>query len=60
MFDLRAGAGLPDDERKLIVELAVGDVLRDGGYGAGEVRIEAAEIAIDLRRGAFDERRGRG
>ncbi|MHC2439591.1 hypothetical protein ACVMB0_006966 [Bradyrhizobium sp. USDA 4451] len=45
---LRAGAGLPDDQRKMIVELAVDHFLRCAGNGVGAARIELAEFAIGL------------
>ena len=39
----------------MLVQLAVGDVLRHRGDGLGAPGIEGAEIAIDLRRGALDQ-----
>ena len=52
---LGAGAGLPDQQRKMLVELAVGDVLRHRDDGLGAPLVEAAEIAIDLGGGALDQ-----
>ena len=52
---LGAGAGLPHQQRKMLIQLAVGDVLRHRGDRFGAPGIEAAEIAIDLRRGALDQ-----
>ena len=39
----------------MLVELAVGDVLRHRDDGLGAPVVERAEIAIDLRRGALDQ-----
>ena len=40
---------------KLIVQFAVGDVLRHFGDGVGAAPVERAEIAVDLGRGALDQ-----
>ena len=52
---LRARAGLPNQQRKMPVELAVGDILRHRGDGRGAPAVERAQIAIDLGRGALDQ-----
>ena len=52
---LGAGAGLPDQQREMLVELAVGDVLRHRDDGPGAPGVERAEIAVDLGRGALDQ-----
>ena len=49
---LGAGAGLPDHQRKLVVELAVDHLARRADDGAGAARIEQAEFAIGFGRGA--------
>ena len=52
---LSAGAGLPDYEREMVVKLAVDHFIRrldDGGCG---LRIEPAELTIDLGGGALDD-----
>ena len=45
---LGAGAGLPDHQRKVIVELAVDHLLRGAGDGARAAGIERAEAVVDL------------
>ena len=52
---LGAGAGLPDDQRELIVEPAVDDLLRRLDDGLGAARVERAKLAIGLRRRALDD-----
>ena len=47
---LGAGAGLPDHQRKMIVELAVDHLARGADDGAGAALVEQAEFAIGFRR----------
>ena len=56
---LRAGAGLPNHQRELIVELAVDDFGRRLHDRLGAPRIERAELAIDFGGGALDQRQRR-
>ena len=51
---LGAGTRLPDAQRELGIELAGRDARRSRGHGLGLGGVEQAELAIDLRRGAFD------
>ena len=53
---LGAGSGLPDDQRKLLVEFAVDDFLRGLDDRFSAPRIERSKLAIGLRRRAFDDR----
>ena len=55
---LGAGAGLPDHEREMLVELAVDHLLRGGDDRLGAARIERAELEIGFGRGAFDDAEG--
>src|SRR5690349_2391091 len=55
---LRAGTGLPHDERKMFVEFALGYFLRRTRDGSAALRIEYAEGHVDARGGAFDEAEG--
>src|SRR3984893_1200435 len=52
---LRAGAGLPDHQRKVIVELAVDHLLRGADDGAGAALVEQGEFAIGFRRRELDD-----
>ena len=52
---LRAGAGLPHDQREVIVELALDHFARGAGDGPGSARVDQAEFAIGLRRRQFDD-----
>ena len=45
---LGAGAGLPDHQRELLVELAGGDFRRGGGDGLADLGIEGAQLHIGL------------
>ena len=53
---LRAGAGLPDDERKMLVELAVDHLARGGDDRVGDLRLEQALPGVDLGGGELDAR----
>src|SRR3954452_513079 len=50
----RAGAGLEDVDRELVVVLPVCDLVAGGGDPFGEVVIEQAELAVHARRGGLD------
>ena len=52
---LRAGAGLPDPQREMIVEIPERDVARDGDDRAGAALVENAERTIHVRRRPFDD-----
>ena len=52
---LRAGAGLPDDQREMVVELAVDDFLRRLDDRLAELRVEPAELHVGFGRGALDD-----
>src|SRR5450432_3021451 len=52
---LGAGAGLPDHEREVIVELAVDDLLRGGLDRAGQPDVEAAVALVEPRRRLLDD-----
>ena len=52
---LGAGAGLPDHQREMIVELAVDHLLRGLDDGARAAGVEQAERAVDLGGGALDD-----
>jgi len=52
---LRAGAGLPDHKRKMIVELALDHFARGADDGAGAALVEQPELAIGFRRGKLDD-----
>ena len=54
---LRAGAGLPHHQGKVIVELAVDHLARGARDGIGAAAVEQAEFAIGLRRGKLDDRK---
>ena len=45
---LGAGAGLPDHQRELLVELAGGDFRRGGGDGLADLGVEGAQLHIGL------------
>ena len=51
----RAGAGLENVERKMLVELALDHFFRRLDDERGAMRIEQTEIVIGLRRGPFDQ-----
>ena len=52
---LGARAGLPDDQREMIVELAFGHFLRGLDDGLADLRVELAEVHVHLGRGALDQ-----
>ena len=52
---LRAGAGLPDHQREMIVELAVDHLARGADDGAGAALVEQAKLAIGFRRRKLDD-----
>ena len=52
---LGAGAGLPDHQRKMIVELAVDHLARGADDGAGAALVEQPELAIGFGRGKLDD-----
>ena len=52
---LGAGAGLPDHQRKMIVELAFDDLARGAGNGAGAALVDQAELAVGFRGGELDD-----
>ena len=52
---LGARAGLPDDQREVIVELAVDHLARGAGDRAGPAAIEQAEPLVGFRRGELDD-----
>src|SRR5258705_4493060 len=52
---LRAGAGLPDHQRKMIVELAVDHLARGAGDGAGAALVEQPKFAIGFRGCKLDD-----
>ena len=52
---LGAGAGLPDDQREVIVELAVDHFLRGRDDGLADLRVEAAERHVGFGGGALDD-----
>ena len=55
---LGARAGLPDDQREMIVELALGDLLSGPDDGGADLGVELAEVHVDLGGGALDEPEG--
>ena len=55
---LGAGAGLPNHQGKMTVELAVHDLVCRRGDRLRQVLIEAAELEIGQRRSLLDERHG--
>ena len=52
---LGAGARLPDDEREVLVELAVDHLLRGLDDGLADGLVEAAQRHVGFRRGALDD-----
>ena len=57
---LGAGAGLPDHQRELVVELAVDDLLGGRGDGLAELRVELAQPHVGRRRRLLDAGRAHG
>src|SRR4029077_3947215 len=51
---LRAGSGLPYEQRKVPVQFAVGDILRNRRDGCRAPAIERSERPVDLGRRALD------
>ena len=54
----RAGAGLVDVDRELLVVVAVGDRGGRRRDGAGDVRWQQVQVAVRLRGGHLDQRQG--
>ncbi len=52
---LRPAAGLPDEERKVIVQLALDHFVRRGGDRAGERARQQTEFGVRLGRGSLQE-----
>ena len=52
---LGAGAGLPDHQRKMIVERAIDHFARGAGDGAGAALVEQPKLAIGFRRCKLDD-----
>ena len=53
---LGAGAGLPDHQREMVVELAVDDLVRRRAtIACARRRVEQAELVVDLGGGALDD-----
>ena len=52
---LRAGAGLPDHQRELVIVPALQDLRRGGRDGVGEARFEDAQILVHERGRLFHE-----
>ena len=52
---LGAGAGLPHHQREMLVQPAVRDLLGSARDRVGEVRLQAAVLAIDQRRRELDD-----
>ena len=55
---LRAGAGLPDDEREVVVEFAVDDLLGGAADGVGDFGVELAELLVGGGGGVLDDAHG--
>ncbi len=55
---LGAGAGLPDDEGEVIVELALDHLLGGGDDGLAEIGVHFAERHVGLGGGPFDDPEG--
>ena len=55
---LRARTRLPDDERKMIVELTLDDVLRRFNDRVAELFVELAQSHVGFGRGALDDAEG--
>ena len=55
---LRAGPGLPDDQREVAVPLALHHFVGSRGNCRGKAWIELAGVSVDLRRRAFNQRQG--
>jgi hypothetical protein len=54
---LRTGSGLPDHQRKMIVELAVDDLARRADDGAGAALVDQPKPAIGFGGGKLDHRK---
>ena len=52
---LGAGAGLPDHQRKMIVELALDHLARGADDGAGAACVQQSQFAIGFRGRQFDD-----
>ncbi len=52
---LRARPGLPDQQWKMPVEFAVGDILRHGGNGRRAPAVERSQCTINLGSRALDQ-----
>ncbi len=52
---LGAGAGLPDHQREVVVELAVDDLLRGLGDRLAQLRVDVALRDVDQRAGLLDD-----
>ena len=52
---LRAAAGLPHDQREVVVELALDDLPRRRANGLGDVRGKFSEALVHGRRGVLDD-----
>ena len=55
---LRAGAGLPDEEREVVVEAAPGDLLRGAHDEGADARVQAPGRQVDLRARQLEESHG--
>ena len=55
---LRAGAGLPDDEREMIVEFAVDHFLRRADDGFADGRVQSSERHVGFGCRLFDDAEG--
>ena len=52
---LRARSGLPYRKGKVLVQLAVSDVLSDGSDGSRTLAVERPKLPVDLGSRAFDD-----
>ena len=52
---LGAGAGLPDDQREVIVQLAVDHLLPGLADGVGQARVELAQLLVGAGGGVLDD-----
>src|SRR5690606_17821697 len=55
---LRAGPRLPDDEREMVVELAIDNLLGRLDYRLSDLPIETAELHVGLSGRTFDDPEG--